>query len=107
MDLETQVKTYRELGKQIEELEEKKKALGNTIMQQMGERTIHVSNYVIRHCSRLSIKLSLEEARLLDMIKTQEVVDKERVKEFYEKGQMVPGVSEIHYIQISEQTKNS
>ncbi len=102
MDLEAQIKSYKELGQQIEELEERRKALGAVIMQQMGEKIIHVSNYVVRHCSRLSIKLSLEDARLLDMVKMQEVVDKERVKTFYEAGHSLPGVSETHYIQVSE-----
>lgn len=103
MNLEEAVKTHRELSKQIEELEEKRKALGIAIMHQMGEKIVHVSHYVVRHCSRLSIKLSLEEARLLDMVKMQEVVDKDRVKTFYEEGHPIPGVSETHYIQISEQ----
>jgi hypothetical protein len=102
MDLKTQVKTYKELGEQIEELEEKRKALGVAIMQQMEEKVVQVSNYVVRHYSRLAIKLSLEEARLLDMVKMQEVVDKERVKSFYEAGHSIPGVSETHYIQVTE-----
>ena len=103
MDLEEAVKTHKQLSEQIDALEKQRKDLGQMIMQQMGDKIIHVSHYIVRHCSRLSIKLSLEDARLLDMVKTQEVVDKERIKSLYEEGHHVPGVSETHYIQISEQ----
>ncbi len=101
MDLEQKVKQYEKLHKQIQELEEEKKALSQAILQEMqSERTLHISNYIVRRYSRLAIHPSLDTARALDAIKTLEAVDKDKIKVLYEQGKPVEGVSEIHYIRI-------
>ena len=102
MNLEEQIKTYRELGDKIEELELQRKALGVGILQQMQEKTLKLGGFVVRSCKRLSIKLSIEEARIFDATKMEEVVDKVRIKALYEQGEPVPGVSTIEYIQVSQ-----
>lgn len=102
MELEEQIAAYRELAKKIRELEEQKKALSAMILQQMDTKILHVANYVVRRYNRLSIKLSLEEARILDSVKMEEVIDKDRIKSLYEAGNSIPGVTEIQWVQVSE-----
>lgn len=101
MNLEELVKAHREVGNKIEELESQKKALSMEIMNQLQGKSMQVSGYMVRRCMRLSIKLSLEEARALNAIKMEETVDREKIKLLYQNGQSVPDVSEIHYIHIS------
>lgn len=101
MTLEEQIKAYNEIGKQIDELEQQKKAFATAIMQQMEGKTIRVADYLVRRYSRLSIKLSIEEARTLDAIKIEETVDKNKIKALYQSGKPVQGVFETEYIQIS------
>ena len=100
MNLEDQIKLHKTLSLQIEEMEEQKKALGTTIMQAMNEKTLRIPGYIVRRLSRLNIKLSLEEARLLNAIKLEEMVDKDKIKALCKEGQIINGVSEIQYIQV-------
>jgi hypothetical protein len=101
MNLEEQIKLHKELSRKIEELESQKKALGSKIMQQMQSKTLRLGEFFVRCCSRISIKLSIEEARSLNAIKLEETVDKDKIKTLYRNGQPIKGVSEIQYIQIS------
>lgn len=102
MNLEEQIKLHKQLSKQIDELEEKKRALGLAIMQQMQNKTLRIPGFLVRKFSRLSIKTSLEDARILNAIKIEEMVDKDKIKTLYNNGRPIGGISEIHYIQISE-----
>ena len=101
MELEEQVRAYREMGKQLEELEQKRKVLGATILQQMDGKSMEVAEYRVRRYSRLSIKLSLREARLIDAVKMKEVIDTDRIKQLYQDGAELAGVSEMHYVQVT------
>lgn len=102
MNLEEQIKAHKELSRKIEELEQQKKALGISIMQQMQDRSLRVSNYLVRRFMRLSFKVSLEQARTLNATKMEESVDKDKLKILYQQNPSIEGVSEVHYIQISE-----
>ena len=102
MDLEAKIKLHKELSKKIEEMEEQKRSLSITIMQQMESKTLRVPGFLVRCCSRINIKLSIEEARSLNAVKVEEIVDKDKIKSLYNDGQPIKGVSEVHYIQISE-----
>lgn len=104
MNLEQQIKFHKELSKQIEELEEKKKALGAQIMQQMTDKILNIPGYMVRRCHRLSISLSVDEARNYGAVKIEEVVDKEKLKTLYHQGHPIKGINEVNYIQISERT---
>jgi len=101
MNLEDQIKLYKDLSQKIEEMEEQKKALSHTIMQAMQGRTLKLAGYLVRCCSRLNIKVTLDEARILNAVKLEEIVDKEKIKALCKDGQLINGVSEIKYIQIS------
>ncbi len=106
MSIEEKVKIYKELGQTIEELEEQKKLLGIEILQQMTEKSFKTTDYLVKKYNRLNIKTSLEEARLFDAVKTVETVDKEKIKELYQRGEAIEGVSETQYIQVSPLSTN-
>ena len=100
-DLQDQVRLHKELSKKIEELESQKKDLGAAIMQQMTDKLMVLPGFVVRRCNRLTIKLTIDQARALSAIKLEETVDKEKIKALYHSGQSISGVSEIQYIQIA------
>lgn len=104
MDLQDQVRLHKELSRKIEELESQKKDLSSAIMQQMTAKTIHLPGFIVRCCNRISIKLTVEQARFLNAVKLEETVDKDKIKALYNNGQRINGVSEIQYIQISSVT---
>ncbi len=105
MTFDDQVRKYKELSRTIDDLEQEKKALGGYIMQQMKDKSMRVGDFIVKRFMRLSIHLSVEDARILNAVKQEEVVDKEKVKALYHSGQQVQGVSEVHYIQISSVNK--
>jgi hypothetical protein len=106
MNLEDQVKLHKEISKKIDELESQKKELGLAIMQQMTSKAMSIPGFLVKLCSRLSIKLTIEEARELSAIKMSETVDKDKIKFLYNNGHCINGVNEIQYIQVSSITKD-
>lgn len=102
MNLEEQIKLHKELSLKIEELEQEKKILGNSIMQQMSGASLQVPGYLVKRFSRLSIKLSIDDARALNAVKMEEAVDKDKIKSLYHQGHPVQGVSETHFIQVQK-----
>lgn len=107
MNLEEKIKLHRDLSNKINEMEEQKKSLGLAIMQEMQSKTLRLGGCLVRCCSRLSIKLSIEEARSLNAVKLEETVDKDKIKTLYNQGLSINGVNEIHYIQISVEKQES
>lgn len=103
MELLNQIKLHKELSKKIEEMEAQKRALSISIMQQMQGKTLQVPGFFVRCYKRLTIKLSIEQARSLNAIKLEETVDKDKIKALYNDGHPIQGVNEIQYIQIVEQ----
>lgn len=107
MNLQNQIKLHKELSKKIDELENEKKTLGLAIMHQMQGKTLTVPGFIVRRYSRLSIKLSIAEARSYNAVKLEETVDKDKIKALCNNGQAIHGVSEIQYIQISITEENT
>jgi len=103
MEIEEKIAKYKELGKQISELEEQKKILVSEILRCIPKETksIQVAGHSVKRICRLSIRTSLETAKLFKAVKIQEIVDKEKIKRLYEEGQNIPDVSEFEYIQVS------
>lgn len=101
MNLQEQIKAHKEISRKIEQLELEKKALGIAIMQQMQGKSLKVADYLVKRFMRLSFKVSIEEARALNATKMEEIVDKDKLKVLYQHNPTIPGVSEVHYIQIS------
>lgn len=104
--LELYLKAYRELTQQIAELEEQKKQLGQFILQQMKVKTMSVSGYVVRKCERLNVSTPLERAREWKATKMEEVVDKDKLKELYQAGHEIPGISMSQFIQVCDNKKS-
>ena len=104
MSMEDKVRAYRALGDKIEELEAQKKALVQEILQAMpsDQKVLRVAEYQVRRIMRLSIRTSLEDAKLLGAVKIEEVIDRDKIKELYRINQTPPGVSEFEYIQVSK-----
>jgi len=101
--VESKVKEYKELQRQIDALERKRKAMMQEILALMPEEapSMRVANYSVRRVVRLSIGTSLADARTLGATKMREVVDRAKIKELTELGIVVPDVSELRYIQVS------
>ena len=102
MTLEEKVSAYKELRSKIEELESQKKIIAAEILQLIPQETkaVQVSGSTVRRISRLSIKISIENAKILDAVKMLEVVDREKIKKLFERGDDIPDVEEIHSIQV-------
>jgi hypothetical protein len=107
MTLEDKIKTYQELKEKIELLEEQKKTLVSEILQLMPleQKSIRVDAFTVKKAMRLNIKISVDNARIIGAVKTQEVVDREKIKKLYELGEYLPDVSEIHFIQVYSNSK--
>lgn len=101
MKFEEQIKLHKELSQQIELLEQQKRELGLSILQHMQNKKIEVGPFVVRKCSRLTIKVTVDEARAMNATKIEEVVDKDKIKALYQRNRSIPGVTQIEYIQIS------
>jgi len=100
MDLEEQIKSYYEIGKKLDELQEQKKALSASIIEQMTDKSIKIGDYMVRRYRRLSIQLSIDEARSIDAVKMEEAIDRDKIKTLHQQGMPISGVSESYYIHI-------
>ena len=100
-NLEDLVRMHKEKSLKIQELELEKKALGILILNQMTDKKLTVADYIVRRYKKLTIKLALDEARLYDAVKMEETVDRDRIKELYDQGEKIQGVSEIEYISVT------
>jgi len=107
MNLEEKIRQHKEISRKIEELEELKRALGQSIMQAMQGKSLQLGCYVVKRHSRLSISTTRDEARGFNAIKLEEVVDKDKIKALYKSGNSIPGVKEIEYIVISNLTHHA
>ncbi len=101
MTLEEKMATYREICQQIKLLEEEKKILAQSILQEMPSKKMVFTDYIARSYTRLSIHIPIEQARMLDATKMVEQVDKERIKEIHNGGTALEGVKEISYLVIT------
>lgn len=101
MSLEDHIRQHKEISLKIEELEEQKKALGQEILRRMEGKSLQVNGYLVKRCSRVSISSTIDQARLFQATKMEEVVDKDKLKALFKSGTVVPGIKVIEYIQIS------
>ncbi|MES2344645.1 MAG: hypothetical protein V4494_01715 [Chlamydiota bacterium] len=102
--LEDKVIAYRMLAKQIKELEDQKKALNSEIMNMLAQdvKTFYIADFRVSRWKRLLIKTSLEEARILKATKHEEIVDKEMIKQLFELGHVIPGVTTLESLIVSD-----
>ena len=109
MNLEKKIAAYKDLGKRIEELERQKKVLVAEILQfiPIETKSIQIAGNCVKRVRRLSIRTSIESAKLFHAVKMQEVVDKEKIKRLYEQGQQIPDVTEFEFIQVTTLVKEN
>jgi hypothetical protein len=103
--LETYIQAYKELAQRIAELEEQKKQFGSIILQQMKAKTMSIAGYVVRKCERLNVRTDLQKAREWNATKMEEVIDKDKLKQLYQAGHTIPGISISQFIQICDNKK--
>ena len=101
MTLEEKMAAYREICRQLHLFEEEKKALAQDILLEMPSKKMTFPDYVARVYTRLSIRIPIEQARMLDATKMVEQVDKDKIKEIYHSGVALEGVGEISYLVVS------
>jgi predicted phage-related endonuclease len=101
MSLEEQVHQYKTIAKQIDELEAQKKELSLAILQQMKQKTVTLSKYIVRRYERLSYRTPIETAREFNATKMEEVLDKDKLKQMHQSGHAVPGVTQSTFILVS------
>lgn len=102
--LEEKLKEYREIADRIKELEAKKKEIGQIILNMIpiGMKKLSTPHFKVFKQQRLSFKTTIEEATGLQAVKTEVVLDKEKLKSMVENGQEVPGVSKSEFILVKE-----
>lgn len=93
-ELEDQVKAYKDLSNQIAELDEKRKTLSAKILQMLSKdaKTFYIAGYRVQRFERLSIKISVENARILGATKNEEVINKDEIKRLHRLGHAIPDV---------------
>lgn len=101
--IEEKVAAYKEVVTQIKELEEKKQSLAAEILESfpVGEKCVRLKDCQVKRYMRLSISTPLSIAKTLGVVKLQEVLDRQKIKELYSTGQEIPNVVETHYISLS------
>ena len=100
--IEQKIYSFKDLSCQIDELEERRKALGVEILAAMEGKTLEVPGAVAKKCERLSIKTSIEDARPLGVTKMEEVLDREKIKKLHKEGATIPGVFVFQYVQVTK-----
>lgn len=100
MNIEEQIQIYHALVRKIAEMERQKKELGRAILAQIPEKKLAIPGYTVHRYKRFSFKITLEEARKINATKTEEVIDKDKLKELHKEGHPISGISIIEYIQV-------
>jgi hypothetical protein len=101
MNLEEKVRLYKEISQQITNLEEQKKNLSQSILQEMEGKSLQIGSYQVKRTSRLSISTTLDQARSYQATKMEEIVDKEKIKTIHSADNPIPGVKTIEYILVT------
>ncbi len=101
MTLEEKVRLYKEISQQIISLEEQKKNLSQTILQEMAGKSLQIGSYQVKRTSRLTISTTLDQARTYQATKMEEIVDKEKIKTLHTTDNPIPGVKTIEYILVT------
>src|SRR5580704_538756 len=105
--LEEKILKYRQCQEQIKLLEEEKQQLYHEILQSFPRETpeIFSDHFRVKRYCRLNIKTTLEEARSFNATKTEELVDKDKIKTLIHQGVLVPNVTETVYFLIHDLAK--
>ncbi|MEN9343400.1 MAG: hypothetical protein RLZZ453_187 [Chlamydiota bacterium] len=99
MSLEENIIKYKQLQEAIKKLEEEKQNVYKEILQAFppDEKEIFSENYQVKKHLRVTIRTTLEEARSFQATKIEEVIDKQKIKEYIRQGIAIPNVTETGY----------
>jgi hypothetical protein len=102
VSLEEKIVKYVQIQEQIKALEEVKQQIYQEILGSfhLDSQEIFSESYRVKRHFRINIKTTVEEARPFQAIKTEEVVDKDKIKELLHSGVLVPNVTETSYFFI-------
>ena len=101
ISLEALIQVYKEMTQRIAKMEEERKEIGRAILQQMTTKSLSIAGYIVRSCERLNIHTELEKAREWGATRMEEVIDKAKLKQLYQAGCEIPGISISQFIQVS------
>ncbi len=102
MSLEEKILKYKQIQEQVKRLEEEKQHVYKEILQSFSqdEKEVFSANYRVKRYFRMTIKTTVDEARNFQATRTEEIVDKEKIKELVHSGIFVPNVTESAYFFI-------
>lgn len=108
MSIEEKVLAYQDLRAKIKALEEEKQKIYQEILDAFptNELLIESEHFRLKKHTRLSIKTTVEQARAFDATKTEEIVDKDKIKQLIYSGTFVPNVKESSYFFVHERTED-
>lgn len=106
--LEALLRAYKEISEQIRQLERQKAEMSRALLNSFPTELKKYSTPQFRvfRQKRLNIKTTLEEARLYNAVKLQEVVDKDRLRSLCLLGEEIPGISYSEYVLVNPIAKN-
>lgn len=104
MSLEEKIVRYREIQEKIKLLEEEKKKVYQEILDSFPDcqKEIFSQTCRVRKFVRMTIKTTLEEARIFQATKTEEIVDKDKIKALIKTGMSIPNVDQVAYFLIQD-----
>ncbi|HEY2810066.1 MAG TPA: hypothetical protein VGJ00_01560 [Rhabdochlamydiaceae bacterium] len=101
MGLAEKIATYKQLIRQIEQLEEEKRKISQEIIAEMPDKRFETAEFRAICYQRLSIRPSLDLARHLNATKMEEQIDKEKIKQIFHSGVPIEGVEMRSYLLVS------
>ena len=98
---------YRNLTGQIDALSEKKSEVGNQILAQLKEKNTMTPRFKVSKFQRVTVRTSLESARVFGCVVQVEDIDKEALRRLYDEGIPVPNIQQSEYIRIAPLAKET
>ncbi len=101
-ELEEKLKEHREMSDRIRACEKRKKEITEELLKILprATRKYETPHFKASRQERVNIRTSLEDAKALHATKTEEVVDKEKIKSMYISGQQIPGITKTEFFLV-------
>lgn len=106
MTLDEKIILYKELQAKVKELETQKQKVYQEILGSFSNDQVQLETgqFLLKKFTRFTIKTSIEDARTLEATKTEETVDKDKIKQILYSGGSVPNVTESNYFFVHNQS---
>lgn len=105
MDLAQKIAAYKQLIVAIEALEKEKQRISQEILAEMPDKRFDTAEFRAIRYQRLSIRPTLELARMLDATKMEEQIDKEKIKQIFYSGVFIEGVEMRSYLTVTPKSR--